>query len=214
MKWNDVLQLAGRDGVFSSGLLLAGDVRPNHVHRQLSEWTQQGKLIQLRRGLYAVAGAYQSQQLHAFALANRMQSGSYVSLQSALAYYGMIPEFVAVTTSVSTGRPWSKTTTLGTFAFRHIKEPLFFGYDYLQVSPQSHAYVASPEKALIDLLHLTPHSDNRDMLRELRLQNLGDILDWGRLDGFASRSGSPKVRRAVSRLFQQASGEAAEYQSL
>ena len=105
MDFNDLLSVVGDLPVFETGLLLSGDVRPADVRKQLSRWTASGKLYQLRRGLYGLAPPYQKVRPHPFLIANQLQTGSYVSLQSALAYYGMIPEYTPVTTSVSTGRP-------------------------------------------------------------------------------------------------------------
>jgi predicted transcriptional regulator of viral defense system len=69
------------------------------VRRQISRWVKVGRLHQLRRGLYALAPPYQKIVPHPFLVANRLVQGSYVSLQSALAHYGMIPEYVPVTYS-------------------------------------------------------------------------------------------------------------------
>jgi predicted transcriptional regulator of viral defense system len=101
-------------------LLLAGDANPSEVRRQLSRWTKTGKIYQFRRGLYCLASPFQKVKPHPFLVANRMLPASYVSVQSALAYYGMIPEFVPVTTGITTNRPAHWETPLGIFDFRHI----------------------------------------------------------------------------------------------
>ena len=62
----------------------------------------------------------ESYRLCVRAIANHMVPVSYVSLQSAPAYFGSIPEYVPVTTSVTTGRPGRWGTPLGVFDFRHI----------------------------------------------------------------------------------------------
>jgi predicted transcriptional regulator of viral defense system len=93
---------------------------------------------------------------HPFLVANRMVRGSYVSLQSALAYYSLIPEYVAVTTCVTTARPARWETPLGAYVFRDIKPDLFYGYLRIDLGGGQHAFVASPEKALLDLVYLQP----------------------------------------------------------
>src|SRR5438128_55035 len=114
-----LLEVAGSEPVFETGLLLAGEVNPLDVQRQLTRWTAAGKLWQLRRGLYALAPPYQKVVPHPFLVANRLVRASYVSLEAALAFHGLIPEYVALTTSVTTGRPGVRHTSLGDFLYRH-----------------------------------------------------------------------------------------------
>ncbi|MEW6053699.1 MAG: hypothetical protein AB1552_07920, partial [Nitrospirota bacterium] len=105
MKWEGLLAIVGHEAVFSSALLLSGRVSAAQVRLQLTRWVQTGRLIQLRRGLYALAPVWRKVEPHPFLVANKLQRGSYVSLQSALAFFGVIPEHVPVVTSVGPGRP-------------------------------------------------------------------------------------------------------------
>ncbi|MGQ9767067.1 MAG: type IV toxin-antitoxin system AbiEi family antitoxin domain-containing protein, partial [Anaerolineae bacterium] len=104
MEFSRLLTIIGEEPLFETGLLLAGEVDPNDVRRQLSRWVKAGRLYQLRRGLYALAPPFQKVKPHPFVVANRMARGSYVSLQAALAHYGLIPEAVPAVTSVTTAR--------------------------------------------------------------------------------------------------------------
>ena len=106
----------GDEPVFDAGLLLAGEVDPADVRRQLSRWTAAGRLYQVRRGLYALAPPFQKVRPHPFLVANRLVQGSYVSCQSALAHYGLIPEYVPVVTSVAAARPGRWETPLGSLS--------------------------------------------------------------------------------------------------
>jgi len=105
MEFERLLELIGDEPVFETALLLAGKVNPDIVHLQLSRWTKSGRVYQLRRGLYAIAPPYQKVKPHPFLIANRMQRASYVSGQSALAFYGLIPDTVQIALSITTGRP-------------------------------------------------------------------------------------------------------------
>ena len=122
MEFDEMLRIVGEEPVFHTGLLLAGDVDHVHVRRQLGRWVKAGKVYQLRRGLYALAPPYQQVKPHPFTAANQLVRPSYVSLQSALAYYGLIPEYVPVTTSVTTDRPREFNSPLGKYRFHHIKK--------------------------------------------------------------------------------------------
>ncbi|MCI0613124.1 hypothetical protein L0244_09055, partial [bacterium] len=86
MEFTNLVKIAGDEPAFETGLLLAGEVDPTDVRRQLSRWTKAGRLHQLRRGLYALAPPFQKVKPHPFVIANRMVRGSYVSCQSALAH--------------------------------------------------------------------------------------------------------------------------------
>jgi hypothetical protein len=199
MKWEELLGLVGGEPVFSTSLLLSGEQSPGRVRLQLSRWVKAGKVVQLRRGLYTVAPAWRRTTPHPFLLANRMQRGSYVSLQSALAFHGLIPEFTPVTTSVGTGRSEAITTPLGSYLFRHVTGALLYGYIRVEVAPGQFALIAHPEKALLDLVHLTPGSDSKAYIQGLRLDDPG-VIDLSRLDRFARQSGKKKLERAARLL--------------
>jgi predicted transcriptional regulator of viral defense system len=213
MEFKRLVEIVSDEPVFETGLLLAGDVNPDDVRRQLARWTKAGRLYQSRRGLYALAPPFQKVKPHPFLVANRMVRGSYVSCQSALAYYGLIPEHVPVTLSVTAGRPARWETPLGDYEFHHVKPALLRGYRLIEVSPGQRALVAAPEKALLDLVYLRAGGDSPDYLRELRLQNL-ERLDLDELQRQATLADSPKLRRAATLVTGLAHSEAAKYETL
>jgi hypothetical protein len=118
----------------------------------------------------------------------------------------MIPEFVPVTTSATTGRPEELDTPLGRFLFRHVKKSAFFGYTQTEISRGQPVFLASPEKALLDLLYLTPGSDSPAYLEELRFEP-SDRFDWSTLRKQAERIGSRKLKRAVELLSRMEGGQ-------
>lgn len=213
MKFDRLLEIVGGEPVFEAGLLLAGDVDSGDVRRQLSRWVASGRLHQLRRGLYALAPPYQRAQPHPFLVANLLVRGSYVSLQAALAHYNLIPEHVPVTTSVTSARPYSWDTPLGSYLFRHLRKDLLTGFRRTALAGGQEALLATPEKALLDLLYLEPAADTEQYLHELRLQHL-ETLDPGELHRLAEQSGKPKLLRAARQVARLAAEEAVEYQPL
>ncbi|HYU34942.1 MAG TPA: hypothetical protein VEW48_22555 [Thermoanaerobaculia bacterium] len=213
MKFDRLLEIVGEEPVFEAGLLLAGDVDPGDVRRQLSRWVGAGRLYQLRRGLYALAPPYQRVRPHPFLIANLLVRGSYVSLQAALAHYNLIPEYVPVTTSVTPGRPDQWDTPLGSYLFRHLRKDLVTGYRRTLLAGEQEALVATPEKALLDLLYLEPDADTEEYLNELRLQHL-ETLDLDELNRVAGQFGKPKLLRAAERVTRLAEVEATEYRPL
>ena len=210
MKYSELLSLVDEEPVFSSSLLLSGIVNDRQIRLQLSRWVKSGQLVQLRRGLYALGVPWRKVEPHPFLVANRQHPGSYVSLQSALAWHGAIPEQVHIVTSVGPGRPETTTTPLGTYKKQHIAGALCFGFSRIEVAPRQSAFVATPEKALLDLVHLTPGGDSTGFLRELRLQNLS-VFQHASLEEMARRSGKLKLMRAsalIASLLDEEEGEA------
>lgn len=111
----------------------------------------------------------------------------------------MIPEYVPVITSITTGRPEELTTPIGRFQFRHLGLRRFCSFAEIEVAPDQHALMATPEKALADLLYLTPHSDQIDYLRELRLER-PESFNTDALLAIVDRMASVKLKRAVNIL--------------
>lgn len=211
MEFKRLLKLVGDEPVFESSLLFAGDADPSYLQRQLARWVRSGYLYQLRRGLYALAPPYTKRRADPFLIANRLVRGSYVSCQSALAHYSLIPEYVPTVTSVTTRRPAAWNTELGRFEYRHVKVDLFYGYALMDLGNNQRAFVAQPEKAILDQVHLTPEGDTVAYLHELRLQNL-DQLNLQTLWRFAEQSGRPKLCRAVRLICELAGQEAEEFE--
>jgi len=164
--------------------------------RQLARWRAAGKILRRRRNVYALAEPWRRVEPHPFVIANQLQAPSYVSLQSALSYHGMIPEAVPVTTSVTTGRPADFGTPLGRYLFRHVHAEAFFGYRRVAVLHDYEAFVADPAKALLDLVYLTPGGDTEAHLQSLRLSGL-EAFDEETLRGYARRWGKRKILRAA-----------------
>jgi predicted transcriptional regulator of viral defense system len=210
MKFEYLLALVGNQPFFETGLLLAGDVDPADVRRQLSRWVRSGRIRQLRRGLYTLAPPYQNIIPHPFLIANALMPGSYISAQSALAFYGLIPEYTPRTLSMTMLRPsqWD-----GGFHFQHLAPHLFFGYQLVELSQGQKAFIAAPEKALLDLAHHTPKSDSASYLSQLRLQHL-ERLDIIRMNEFAEHAAKPKWRRIAVQIEKLALQEKDEYEDL
>lgn len=208
MRWQELIAAVGSEPLFETGTLLVGPTDPADVKRQLSRWVADGRLIRLRRGLYAFGGAEARVRRppEPFEIANRLVPGSYVSLSSVLARAGLIPEYVPVTTSVTTGRPGRRVTPLGTFVYRHVRASMFWGFETQTLMGGARAYAATPEKALIDLLYLRADSADPRYLEGLRLQHL-DRLSLDALRTMAERTGLKRVAASVEYVIRLAEAE-------
>jgi predicted transcriptional regulator of viral defense system len=207
MKFAELLETVGDLPLFRSSLLLAGDRDVADVRRQLARWTQSGRVVQLRRNVYVLAAPWRRVEPHPFVIANQLHGPSYVSLQSALGHYGVIPEAVPVVTSVTAGRPMAFDTPLGRYSYRHLQARAFFGYGRVPMLRDQDALVAGRVKALLDLVYLTPGGEATDHLESLRLEELHTITAQD-LRAHARRWGKGKISRAVENLLSLKQGVA------
>lgn len=111
---------------------------------------KEGKLIRLKRGWFCVNPKYSKKSINHGVVANVLYDGpSYVSIETALSYYGLIPERTMGMTSVVTGRSKTFKTPIGWFSYKSIPEDLF----PIGVRSVDGYLMASPEKALCDYLY-------------------------------------------------------------
>lgn len=139
----------------------------------LIRYTKRGLLRRLKRGLYAVASRPPSK----WAVANRLYQPSYISLESALSYHGVIPETVYSVTSVTT-KSTREFDVAGTrYSFRTIKRRAFSGYRAIEVEGQS-VLLAEKPKALADYLYFAYLKKSRLNSRlRLRVVNRRALLE-------------------------------------
>ena len=200
MKWATFLERFNDCAVIEPAMVYAGEPNPNTLQAQLSRWVKAGRLIKLARGKYALAPPYRKVDLPLEHVANRLVYPSYVSMESALAWYDLIPEAVAVVTSVTTARPRVLENVLGTFRYRHIQRALFWG-STLEILQGQECAIALPEKAILDLFYFRSGVITVEEIQEMRFQNL-DRLDEERLLAFARRTGVKKLITVVESLLQ------------
>ncbi len=212
MTFTDFLHVVGDEPVFETGLLAADGWSRAGITGQLDRWRRSGKLIQLRRGLYALAPPYQKVFPDPLLVANRLSPGSYVSGVAALAHYGAIPEAVFEMTSCGPGRPCVRETPLGRFSFRYLKPSLRTGYRLRELVGGQRAFVATPEKAFLDLAWFHPDGDDPAWINELRLDL--EAFTSAALMQVAAATRSPKLLRAAKVLSSRVDDPALKYREL
>lgn len=113
-----------------------------------------GFLIRLKKGLYTVSPEITGACINKYVTSNGLFGPSYVSYQSALYYYGLIPEAVATTTAVTFKRSQSYSTPVGIFKYYHVPND-YYSVGYTIIYENNNAYtIARKEKALCDLIVL------------------------------------------------------------
>ncbi|MBN1415506.1 MAG: hypothetical protein JW973_10430 [Bacteroidales bacterium] len=141
---------------------------PGFNRNNLVRWTEKGYLIRLRQGLYTFP-EYKGRKDYIYYFANRMYRPSYISLHTALAFYGLIPEAVVQITSVTSLKTSAIRNEFGEYSYKTVKSELMFGYDLKPVSDGLVLAFAGPEKALLDLLYLYPFYNSVKEVEALRL---------------------------------------------
>lgn len=104
--------------------------------------------VKLRNNFYILKDTRPSLSL----IANRLYRPSYISLESALSFYEIIPETVYGITSVSTKATREFASEIGIFSYQKIKKEAFIGYQLKNVHGEN-IFIADAEKALADYLY-------------------------------------------------------------
>lgn len=196
MKYEELIEIIGPHGFFDFATLaqMTGERRSSLIV-QVHRWCRSGKLLPLRRGMYALPERHCKRPIGGVEIANHLYAPSYLSLHWALGYYGLIPEYVPRFTSMTRRKPAEFQNAFGVFSYRHLKEEAFFGFISVEMGG-SPVRIAEPEKALLDLWHIEEGLWSRARMMEMRFQGF-DAVDPARLRTYADRFRSPRVAEAA-----------------
>lgn len=144
------------DAPFSRHLILEMLKDYKRPNDKISEWIKSGEIIAIRRGLYITGPETDLPVPEPFLIANHLRGPSYVSSETALSYWGFIPERVYEITSVTLKTAKKFNTPVGRFNFQHLPSPYYsFGIESIQLTSKQTALIASKEKAVCDKIILT-----------------------------------------------------------
>ncbi len=166
----DVLELHRRIPTkhFDYQRLMAATQELSHARRFVGLLTKRGHIIRIKKGLYVWGQDVDPAPFSNEILANLIYGPSYVSLEYALSFYGLIPERVATVTSVTAKKTKSFATPVGQFTFEHINQEAYPAGIRLQIDGPQSFLIATPEKALLDMIALREISDS--LLEDLRIE--------------------------------------------
>lgn len=174
---------------------------PNFDRNNFTRWIKKGLIIRLRQGLYTFPGNKTKPNFDLYA-ANRIYRPSYISIHSALSFYGLIPEAVFQTTSVSTLKTTSFKNHFGTFVYKTINAKLMYGYSSKKIDAEKYFLIADPEKAIMDLLYLYPEYNSEKEILELRFDDdiLTENFHKNRLIEYTERTENKSLLQRVKQL--------------
>jgi hypothetical protein len=167
---------------------------------KISDLLRKGVVIRVKKGIYVLGDDYRSRPFSRELLANLIYGPSYVSLESALQYHGLIPEHVEAVTSVTTGRSRSFDTPVGRFTYRRIPlEAFSIGMNRVEESPERAFLIACAEKALADKIVAEHNIDaaTAGRILEFLVENL-------RLDEDALAGLNPLLVRRIASRYRSA----------
>lgn len=139
-----------------------------NIINQIAFWLKKGYLEKIKDGLYILSKA--KNEINPMVLAEKIYEPSYLSLEFALNYYGIIPDIPGTYTSVTSRTTKYFKNRFGNFTYQKIKPEFFTGYETLSEKNVSFN-IATPEKALADYLYLNKNKIRNDFnfWKEMRI---------------------------------------------
>lgn len=132
--------------------------------KKLSSMEHSGDIIRLKRGLYVLDGSDFGFPPSLPICSNHIYGPSYVSLQWALSFYGLIPERVYSMTAVTVKRSREFNNKLGRFSYMQVPEEYFHIGVCTTINDGANFLIATREKALCDMIFADPYVPNLSII--------------------------------------------------
>jgi predicted transcriptional regulator of viral defense system len=189
--------------VFDYHVLLSALSNYSKPRDKITRLLAEGDIVRIKKGLYCFGEAFRREPVSREYLANLILGPSYVSLEYALSFHGLIPERVEQLTSVTTQRSRDFTTPLGHFSYQTLSTPRYAVGACLESSGSTRFLMASAEKAMADKVWKDKRFSGRRLsdyetylLEDLRIDPDGlRALDRTRLRDVAHAYASPKIHK-------------------
>ncbi|HNV87069.1 MAG TPA: hypothetical protein PKL97_08945 [Candidatus Omnitrophota bacterium] len=137
------------------------------LKQYLSRWKKSGRIASLRKGLYELVYP-ENRVLSDMHLANKIYAPSYVSLETALSHYSLIPEVSMAVLSITSKPTRQFKNHHGLFVYRSVQPKAFCGYR-IENHNGADVLIADPEKALVDFLYFKTSRSTKFDLNTLRI---------------------------------------------
>lgn len=169
----------------------------NFDRRRLYEWQQKWHIIQIKKWYY-IKNKDIIWDIEFFMIANKIYQPSYISLESALSYYNLIPEWIFKTTSITTKTTRNYTSKIGNFDFSHLKKELFSWYTTKQYKQYKYN-IATIEKAIFDFIYLRFQYSSIEDFEWLRIDAdiVNETLDKQKLIDFWKISWNKRCQERI-----------------
>jgi len=177
-------------------------IEPNFDLRRLYEWQQKNYIKKVKRGYYIFSDLKINEKTLYF-IANKIYKPSYISLESALSYYNLIPESVYTIISASSGKTNNFSNNIGQFSYRQLKSVLMFGEELIKYKNQN-IKMASSEKALLDYFYLNPHLKNENDFYEMRFnkETFQEKVNIEKLNNYLKYFKNKNLEKRIKKLLK------------
>lgn len=173
----------GKNIVYQLGKHL--ELKDSTVDTYISRFLKYKEIYRLKNGLYVSSYFFDNNKndiSYSFYLANVIRVPSYVSSWAALQYYNLTTEVIHSVTSVTTKVTRDYPTKAGNFSYQSINKELFSYFSLVKGEPASREgkfdfFIASPSKALFDLLYFRTHQ-----FRGITLEGVKKLIEEMRID--------------------------------
>jgi predicted transcriptional regulator of viral defense system len=160
-----------------------------------------GEIMHVRRGLYCLAPKYRKNSMNLYALAQHIYGPSYISLESALSWYGWIPEAVHIITSASLKKSKEFKTPLGIFSYDRIPQKVLYSQVKRLTDESKNVFLmANPLKALADYVYVRKKdwTGIEPVVSSLRIEpEQFEQVARDTLDGLISNYSNSRVKRFI-----------------
>ncbi len=174
----------------------------NVYNYQFSLWQKKGYISRLKKGMYFFVD--EREKITAREVSFLIHQPSYLSMESMMSHYGLIPEMVYIQTGITTKTTRKFSNDFGNFTYRHIHPRLFFGYIPIEM-PFGKYLIAEPEKALLDYFYFNLGKlNNQKDIDELRIncEQLKLIIDRKKIDIYLKEFNIEKLTRKINLLLE------------
>ncbi|MBW1701877.1 MAG: hypothetical protein JRJ11_13455 [Deltaproteobacteria bacterium] len=162
---------------------------------KINDLLKKGEIIRVKKGLYVFGPELAREPYSKETLANLIYGPSYISLEYALSFYGLIPERVETVTSVTNKRKKLFNTPVGIFSYRYINPSIYsYGVTLYEVDKHHSILIATKEKALSDMLYFSEKMTDKARMEKHLFEDLR--MDTEELTGLNLR----KVKK-LARLY-------------
>ena len=149
---------------------------------KINDMLRKGEIIRVKKGLYVLGETYKRGYYYRETISNLIYGPSYISLEYALSFYGLIPERTETVTAVTNKRNKIFNTPIGRFTYRFIRQDLYpAGITIISLDEKHNIIIASREKAIADVLYFGPKLNNIKEMEDFLFQDLR--IDESQLSG-------------------------------
>lgn len=193
-----------KEAFFQQGIFSVDHVRlvfPDFNTDNLLNWQKKGYIYKLRNKWYCFKEFTSITDYH-YLVANTIYAPSYISHQEALLFYGLIPEHIVDSTSMTTRKTMRFRCINRTYTYYSISPVYFFGYELkaMMVNGTSRNFlIAGREKAILDFLYIYSYYTSEEEISEIRFNEivLEEEVDWKKMEGYLKRFNNKSLEKRI-----------------